>query len=172
MSEKFTSQQPDQVDAIVAAWRRERPDTDPSPQGIVGRLHRIAGLLDDALDENFRHFDLSQGEFDVLATLRRAGAPYERTAGELAEHTMITTGGLSKRIDRLEARGLIIRTIDSVDTRRRNIRLSSEGLALVDEAFTAHLALEHRLIQGIADPEAFAATLRAWGNALRAAPQS
>lgn len=159
--------EPDQVDAIMAAWRRERPDADPAPQGIVGRLHRIAGMLDAALDENFARFGLSQGEFDVLATLRRAGAPYERTAGDLAEQAMITTGGLSKRIDRLETRGLIERTVDAIDTRRRNIRLSAAGLTLVDEAYTAHMALEHELIKHIADPESLAAALRNWGSELQ-----
>ncbi len=164
MSENPTA--PDQVDAIIAAWRRERPDSDPAPQGIIGRLHRIAMTLDAALAENFARFGFSAGEFDVLATLLRAGRPYERTAGELASHAMITSGGLSKRIDRLESRGLIERTVDEVDTRRRNVRLSATGLALVDEAYTAHMELEHKLIEHIEDPEALAAALRAWGGAL------
>lgn len=158
--------EPDQVDAIMAAWRRERPDIDPTPQGVIGRLHRIALLLDAHLDANFARFGLSQGEFDVLATLRRSGAPYERTAGELADHTMITTGGLSKRVDRLEARGLIERTVDAIDTRRRNIRLTAQGLALVDEAYAAHMGLEHELIKHIPDPEDLAAALRTWGSTL------
>lgn len=166
MSENVAPHEPDPVDAIMAAWRRERPSIDPSPQGLIGRVHRIALTLHARLDENFARFGLTQGEFDVLATLRRSGAPFERTAGELANHTMITTGGLSKRIDRLEARGLLVRTTDDVDTRRRNIRLSPDGLALVDEVYEAHMALEHDLIRGLSDPALLAVMLRAWGNAL------
>ena len=85
---------PDRVTQIQAEWRRERPDIDTFPQGVIGRLHRIGLLLDRRLDEVYASFDLSYAEFDILATLRRAGAPYQRRAGELADHTMVTSGGL------------------------------------------------------------------------------
>ena len=153
----------DHVDGIIAAWRRERPDIDTTPQGLIGRVHRLAAHLDTAIAETLARFDLTQGEFDVLATLRRAGAPYTRTAGELAEHTMISSGGLTKRVDRLEARGLLSRIADPDDARRRSITLTPRGRALVDEAFTAHLANEHRLIAGIAtDAPELEPILRRW----------
>lgn len=147
----------------MAEWRRERPEVDPSPQGVIGRLHRLGDYLDRALTENFARIDLTRGEFDVLATLRRAGAPYERTAGALAEHAMITSGGLTKRVDRLEARGLLQRTVDGADTRKRRIALTDEGLSLVERAYDIHMELEHRLIaEAGVDSPALAASLRAW----------
>ena len=136
----------DRVAQLQAEWRRERPDLDPSPQGVIGRLHRVAMLLTERLVEVYAEFGLSEGEFDVLATLRRAGEPFERAAGELADHTLVTTGGLTKRVDRLEARGLVERRAEASDARRRIVRLTPAGRELIDRAFTAHLANEHRLM--------------------------
>jgi len=154
----------DRIDELQAAWRRERPDLDPSPQGVIGRLHRVALLLTDRLTEVYARFGLSEGDFDVLGTLRRAGAPYERLAGELADHTLVTTGGLTKRVDRLVARGLVERRAEASDARRRLVRLTPEGKALIDEAFTAHLANEHRLLEalGADDTEAIEPILTRW----------
>jgi len=157
----------DRVDLILAEWRRERPDLDTTPQGVIGRLHRLAAILDRALDEEFARFGISQGEFDVLATLRRAGAPYRRSAGELAERTMISTGGLTKRVDRLIARGLVEREGDADDRRRRHIRLTPAGFELVEAAVEGHTANEHRLIRGLGgDAPALAEMLRRWLRAL------
>lgn len=136
----------DRVAEIQAEWRRERPDLDPSPQGVIGRLHRVALLLTERLVAVYDEFGLSEGEFDVLAALRRAGAPYERAAGELADHTLVTTGGLTKRVDRLEARGLVERRAEASDARRRIVTLTPSGRDLIDRAFAAHLANEHRLL--------------------------
>lgn len=154
----------DHVSAIQADWRRERPDLDPSPQGVIGRLHRVALALTDRLVEVYARFDLTEPEFDLLATLRRAGAPYERPAGELAAHTMVTTGGLTKRVDRLAARGLVDRRIEPGDGRRRMVRLTPEGLALIDDAITQHLANEHRLLDelGTDDARALEPILTRW----------
>ena len=154
----------DRVAEIQQAWRRERPDLDPSPQGVIGRLHRVALQLTERLVAVYGQFGLSEGEFDVLATLRRAGAPYERAAGELADHTLVTTGGLTKRVDRLEARGLVERRAEASDARRRLVRLTPAGLDLIDRAFTAHLANEHRIIEelGSADAAALEPLLTRW----------
>src|SRR5690242_14754591 len=114
----------DRIGLIKEAWARERPDLDPSPQGVIARLHRVALLLTDRLVEVYSEFGLSEGDFDVLATLRRAGKPYERPAGELADHTLVTTGGLTKRVDRLVARGLVERRTEASDGRRRLVRLT------------------------------------------------
>ncbi|CAM5782342.1 Transcriptional regulator OS=Cellulomonas persica OX=76861 GN=pecS PE=4 SV=1 [Cellulomonas persica] len=155
---------PDRLDLIQAAWRRERPDLDPSPQGVIGRLHRVAGHLTDELVAVYRQHGLSEGDFDVLATLRRAGAPYERTAGDLAEHTLVTSGGMTKRIDRLEAAGLVTRRVAERDARARVVALTDAGRTLIDAAFTDHLANEHRLLAALdpADVEALRGILTRW----------
>jgi DNA-binding MarR family transcriptional regulator len=154
----------DRIAQIQAAWRRERPDLDVFPQGVIGRLHRVALELTERLTAVYAEHGLSEGEFDVLATLRRAGAPYERAAGELADHTLVTTGGLTKRVDRLEARGLVERRVEASDARRRLIRLTPEGKNLIDRAFTAHMANEHRLLDelGAEHAEALEPLLIRW----------
>lgn len=136
----------DRVDAILAEWARERPELDAAPMGIVGRIARLALASDQALRPTFEFRGLGEGEFDVLATLRRAGAPYERTPGELGERTMVTSGAVSKRIDRLVAKGLVTRMADDVDARVRRIRLTEAGRALVDDAVVEHLAREEALL--------------------------
>lgn len=139
----------DLVDGMQADWRRERPDIDPSPQGIIGRLHRLADQLRDDLIAVYRTFGLGEGDFDVLASLRRVGAPYELVAGELAQHTMVTTGGMTKRLDRLEEAGLVRRRIDNDDARIRRVALTTHGLEVIDAAYTEHMANEHRLLSAL-----------------------
>lgn len=162
------SPSPDHVEQIIAEWRRERPDLDPSPQAVIGRLHRVALELTSRLVAVYAEFGLSEPEFDLLATLRRAGVPYERTASELAAHTMVTTGGLTKRVDRLAERGLVERGVATDDARRRPVRLTPAGVELIDRAFTAHLANEHRLVAelGEQDAAALAGILARWQRAL------
>jgi DNA-binding MarR family transcriptional regulator len=141
----------DAVDRIAAQWRRERPDVDPSPMEVVGRISRLAALLDRELDRVFSAHGISGGDFDVLASLRRAGAPYRLTPGELSRSTMVTTGGTTKRLDRLEARGLIRREPDPRDRRGKLIALTDEGLALVDRVVGEHFANEARLLSALPD---------------------
>ena len=154
----------DRVDRIQAEWRRERPDLDPSPQGVIGRLHRVGDRLREQLVAVYAQHGLGEGEFDVLASLRRAGAPYELPAGELAEHTMVTSGGMSKRLDRLETAGLVSRRADAADGRVRRVALTASGLALIDAAFTDHMANEHRLVDALpaSDRATLERILRAW----------
>ncbi len=139
----------DHVAEILQEWRRERPDLDPSPQGIIGRLHRLAGFLTEELVAVYARHGLGEGEFDVLATLRRAGEPFERTPGELAGHTMVTTGAVSKRVDRLVEAGLVTRGVSERDGRGRVIALTDAGLELIDRAFTDHMENEHRLLSNL-----------------------
>ncbi|WP_291044996.1 MarR family transcriptional regulator [Herbiconiux sp.] len=137
----------DRVARIQEEWRRERPDLDVSPQGVIGRLHRLAGALTAELVAVYERHGLGEGEFDVLATLRRSGPPFERAPGELAEHTMVTTGAMSKRIDRLEAAGLVRRrAAGPADGRRRVVSLTPAGRELIDAAFSEHMANEARLV--------------------------
>lgn len=145
----------DRVSRIQSEWRRERPDVDVQPQGIIGRVHRLAHRLTAELTVVYERHGLGEGEFDVLAALRRAGHPFERAPGELADHTMVTTGAMTKRIDRLVARGLVERREVEQDGRRRIVALTSAGRVLIDEAFTEHMANERRLVDELdADDQA------------------
>lgn len=155
---------PDHVARIQSEWARERPDLDVSPQGLIGRLHRLAGHLTEELVAVYARHGLGEGEFDVLATLRRAGTPYERAPGELAEHTMVTTGAMTKRIDRLASAGLVERRAAVGDGRRRIVALTPLGLRTIDAAFTDHMANEHRLVAALspADRAALEPILTRW----------
>lgn len=158
----------DHVDRIQEEWRRERPDLDPAPQGVIGRVHRVAQALTRELTAVYAQHGLSEAEFDLLASLRRAGPPFALPAGELAAHTMVTTGGLTKRVDRLIERGLVEREEAGEDRRRRLVRLTDAGRAVIDAAFTAHLANEQRLVDMLPpeDAAAIARALRRWALAL------
>ncbi|MFJ6795006.1 MarR family winged helix-turn-helix transcriptional regulator [Streptomyces sp. NPDC091268] len=144
----------DHVARIQAEWRRERPDLDVSPQGVIGRLHRLAPLLTDRLGVVYRRHGLSEGEFDVLCALRRAGEPFERAPGELAAHTMVTTGAMTKRIDRLEHAGLVTRRRSDADGRGRVVALTAAGRELIDTAFADHMRNERNLLDLLTGEEA------------------
>ncbi|MGI5347391.1 MarR family winged helix-turn-helix transcriptional regulator [Streptomyces sp. CA-250714] len=147
-------QQLDRVARIQADWRRERPDLDVSPQGVIGRLHRLADRLTKELCLVYGRYGLSEGEFDVLCALRRAGEPYERAPGELAAHTMVTTGAMTKRIDRLERAGLVTRRQSDDDQRGRIVALTTPGRELIDRAFTDHMRNERHLLDLLTPTEA------------------
>lgn len=144
----------DHVARIQREWARERPDVDVRPQGVIGRLHRLGAYLTDELCVVYRKYGLGEGDFDVLAALRRAGAPFERAPGELAEHTMVTTGAMTKRVDRLERAGLVSRRTSESDGRGRVVALTEEGLELIDRAFSEHMANERRLLEVLTEEEA------------------
>lgn len=160
--------QPDHVGRILEQWAVERPDLDVSPMGVIGRLHRLAAVLDGELRLVFAAMGLGDGEFDLLATLRRSGAPYELTAGQLAATSMVTSGAVTKRVDRLVAAGHVERTVCADDARSRRIRLTASGRRLVDEAVERHVANEHRLLAGLTEAERtrLAALLEKWGRTL------
>jgi DNA-binding MarR family transcriptional regulator len=144
----------DHVARIQRAWARERPDLDVTPQGVIGRLHRVADHLSEQLGFVYRRFGLGEGEFDVLATLRRAGEPFERAPGELAAFTMVTTGAMTKRIDRLERDGLVTRRPSTSDGRGRVVALTTAGRELIDQAFTEHMRNERRLLDYLTPQDA------------------
>jgi DNA-binding MarR family transcriptional regulator len=158
----------DHVGRIMEQWRRERPDLDPSPMGVIGRLHRLADALHAELRPIFAEAGLSDGDFDVLASLRRAGAPYELTPGELAATTMVTSGAVTKRVDRLEEKGYVTRSVSAADARSRRIRLTERGIALIDELVPVHLENERRLLAGMTELERsrLAGILESWGRSL------
>lgn len=152
----------------MAQWTAERPDLDVTPQGIIGRLHRIALRLTDELVDVYAHYGLGEGEFDILATLRRSGPPYALTPTELAEQAMVTSGAITKRVDRCIAHGWVTRQRSNDDGRGRLIALTPHGRDLIDTAFTAHIANEARLLAPLSERhrQALAVALEAWANQL------
>ncbi|WP_309648438.1 MarR family transcriptional regulator [Nocardioides sp.] len=160
----------DHVGRIMAQWAVERPDLDVAPQGIIGRLTRLAQHLDEELTVVYRSFGLGEGEFDVLATLRRSGEPFELTPGGLAASTMVSSGAVTKRVDRCLGKGWVTRRVSELDGRGRVVALTPAGRALIDEAFEAHMANEQRLVEGLGDlgRSRLAHLLETWGRALDA----
>lgn len=132
----------DEVDELVEAWARERADLDLSPVAIFSRISRLARHLDLARRTAFTTHGIESWEFDVLAALRRAGAPYELSPGRLLRETLVTSGTMTNRIDRLAARGFVERYPDPDDRRGVIVRLTAEGGSAVDSAFGALLEAE------------------------------
>lgn len=145
--------QPDLVATIIEQWRAERPDLDSSPVGVIGRLSRISRFVTDDLVDTYRRYGLSEGEFDILATLRRVGAPFTLSPSSLLGITMVTKGAVSKRLDALEAKGLAVREPDARDGRGRVIRLTDAGLGLIDAAIVAHLENERRILAALPEQD-------------------
>jgi DNA-binding MarR family transcriptional regulator len=137
------------VDVIVGEWRRERPDLDPTAKEITGRIIRLASLFQQANAEVFGPLGLNAGDYGVLAPLRRAGAPYELTPTELTKHRMMTSGGMTAALDRLERKGLVERVSNPADRRGSLVRLTSTGRAVIDTAMTQHALTEQRLVSGL-----------------------
>lgn len=164
----MSAHEPDHVGRILTQWRRERPDLDVSPLGVIGRLHRLAEALNSELRALFAQAGLSDGDFDVLASLRRSGEPFALTPGELAGTTMVTSGAVTKRVDRLEAQGFVTRTVSPEDGRSRTIALTDAGRALIDDLFPRHVDNERRLLAGLSDAERdeLARLLEKWGRSL------
>ena len=136
----------DPVDRILSQWQRERPDLDVSPMGIVGRITRLAKHLERAIQEKFAEVGLTVGEFDVLATLRRSGQPYQLSPTDLFNTLMVTSGTMTHRLDRLEKAELIDRLPDPRDRRGTIITLTNKGFDLIEEAVTAHVANEYSIL--------------------------
>ena len=143
----------DAVDEIVAAWRRERPDLDPSAKEVTGRIMRLASRFGQTYGEAFAPVGLSDGAYGVLAALRRAGAPFALTPTELARQRMITSGGMTPVLDRLERDGLVTRSPNPDDRRGSIVRLTAAGRKAVDAAMKRHAEAEQQLVAGLAPRE-------------------
>ncbi|MFJ9843140.1 MarR family winged helix-turn-helix transcriptional regulator [Kitasatospora sp. NPDC101155] len=139
----------DHVDRVVAQWAAERPELDTSPMEVFGRLKRLYRLVDAELNRTFAEHGLDAASFDVLATLKRSGPPYRLTPTGLMQSAMVTSGAITQRLDRLEARGLVTRTRSDQDGRSRDVELTPEGHALIDRALPDHVANEHRMLAGL-----------------------
>lgn len=145
--------QEDEVDRIVAAWGRERADLDFGPLEVLSRVDRLARHLDRARRAAFDASDVEPWEFDVLSALRRAGEPYELSPKMLLQQTLVSSGTMTNRVDRLAARGLVARRTDPKDGRGILVSLTAEGRAAVDAAIADLLAAERAILAGVSDTE-------------------
>lgn len=143
----------DVIDGVIVDWARERPELDVAPIVVFARMGRVRALAEQAIEAVLSEFDLTLANFDVLASLRRAGKPYQRTPTELASSTLLTSGGMTFRLDRVEDAGLVERVPSSEDRRVTYARLTPEGLRVVEAAMTAHIANEERLLAGLTAEE-------------------
>ena len=152
----------DEVDEVMAAWHRERPDLATSPMAVWSRIHRLAGLLDAARKRCFAEHGLEIWEFAVLAALRRAGEPYQLSPGQLLHQTHVTSGTMTNRVDRLCDRGLVTRHAAPSDGRSVVVGLTGAGRRAVDNALEALVELEESLLAGwsAGERESLAAMLR------------
>jgi DNA-binding MarR family transcriptional regulator len=139
----------DHVDRILDQWNRERPDLDIAPMGLLGRIARLRTHLAREIEMTLAAHGLNSASFDVLATLRRSGPPYRLSPGDLIATTMVSSGTMTNRLDQLEKAGLIERSHNPEDRRGVIIALTPKGFALVDEAVTAHVENEHRLVESL-----------------------
>ncbi|MEP0846118.1 MAG: MarR family transcriptional regulator [Phycisphaerae bacterium] len=143
----------DPVDLFIEQWKRERPDLDASPLGIVSRVIMLAKHLEQCADRALERSGLSLWQFDVLAALRRSGPPFKLSPSRLMQLVALTSGAMTNRIDRLEAAGLVAREDNPDDRRGVRIALTAEGRRLVDEAIAARLDDARRSIASLADDE-------------------
>lgn len=143
----------DAVDVILDQWRRERPDLDISAMGPIGRLKRCAALVERQLAETFARFGLASWEFDVLATLRRSGAPYSLAPTVLFSSLMVTSSTMTHRMHQLSQKGWVSRAASSQDARSTLVQLTPVGLELIDKVLEAHVANETALVAGLKPAE-------------------
>ncbi|MFF3498150.1 MarR family winged helix-turn-helix transcriptional regulator [Streptomyces sp. NPDC003247] len=149
----MSAQRRDAVDAIVAQWAVERPDLDTTAMEVFGRVQRLARAIGDRVERAYAPLGISRGEFDVLAALRRAGAPYTLSPRELSATLMLTTGGMTGRLDKLERAGLLRRSPDPHDRRGLQVTLTGQGLDLVEEAVGTGLAVQTEALSAALDAE-------------------
>ncbi len=141
----------DAIDAVVGAWRRERPELDLTAIGVAGRLGRAVLLTTPMVEAVFAKHGLKQGEFDVLAALRRSGKPYTLIPSELSATLMMSRAGMTSRIDRLESAGLVERALDPEDRRSFRVTLTERGFEVVDAAMTEHTANVAKLLSPLGE---------------------
>jgi DNA-binding MarR family transcriptional regulator len=145
----MAADEPDHVDRVREQWHEVRPDLDTAPLGIVARVGRTAAYFDQAVNALFGEHGLNRGSWDVLASLRRVGPPYELSPTQLYRGLMRTSGAMTNRLHRLVATGLVERRPDPQDGRGVVVRLTPRGLALVDELAPLHLENEQRLLESL-----------------------
>ncbi|WSQ09261.1 MarR family transcriptional regulator [Streptomyces sp. NBC_01231] len=139
----------DPVDAIIEQWAEVRPDLDTAAMEVFGRIYRLTRAVGDRMDKAYATLGIGRGEFDVLATLRRSGEPYTLSPRELSATLMLTTGGMTGRLDKLERAGLLRRSPDPHDRRGLHVTLTEQGLGLVDRAVGAGLAVQTEALSAL-----------------------
>jgi len=144
---------PDAVDQITAQWHQERPDLDIEPMAVFGRIYRLARAMGDRVERVYARFGIGRGEFDVLATLRRSGEPFSLSPTTLADSLMLTTGGMTGRLDKLQKAGLVDRCPDPTDRRALKACLTDKGRAVVDEAVAAGLEVQGEALGHLRPPD-------------------
>lgn len=164
MTSRQTASTDDKLDRILTQWRQARPDLDPAPMAVFGRLIRLCAHLEREVQRELSAQGLAPGEFDVLATLRRSAREDGLSPNDLLAEMMITSGTMTHRLDRLERAGRIERRPDPADGRGVRVVLTAAGRALVDRAVPAHLANQRRLLDGLdaTDRDALSALLKRW----------
>jgi DNA-binding MarR family transcriptional regulator len=150
----MSAQAKDPVDAIIEQWAAVRPDLDTRAMEVFGRIFRLSRAMGDRMEKAYVRFGIARGEFDVLATLRRSGEPYTLSPRQLSATLMLTTGGMTGRLDKLERAGLLRRSPDPHDRRALQVTLTEEGLSRVDEAVGAGLAAETEALAVLDDEQA------------------
>ncbi len=145
--------QTDLIDQLQAQWRAERPELDPAPMGVVGRVLRLALLLQQGAEQALEPFGLTLWQFDVLATLRRLGRPYRLSPTQLLREVMLSSGAMTNRIDRLEALALVRRLPDPADRRGVLIELTAKGRQLIDRAIAARFDQAQSVVDHLSQRE-------------------
>jgi DNA-binding MarR family transcriptional regulator len=141
----------DEVDKVIGQWRRERSDLDLWPVEVLARVTRFAAIMNRSFDQVFARHGLHNGEFDVLAAIRRSGPPYVVTPSALSEQLMLSRAGMTNRLDRLDRAGMINRRLDPEDRRSFLVTLTEKGMATVDAAMSDHAANEAALLSGLSE---------------------
>jgi len=156
----------DHVDRILAQWRKERPDLDVAPMGLIGRVKRLMLCLSREMEKTWAEYGLNTASFDVLATLRRSGPPFTLSPGDLIASTMVTSGTMTNRIDQLQKAGFVDRVPNPEDGRGFLISLTDEGLLVIDKAVEAHVKTQAKLVSGLSKKEQreLDALLKTWNG--------
>ncbi|MBT1609726.1 MarR family winged helix-turn-helix transcriptional regulator [Curtobacterium poinsettiae] len=143
----------DAVDRVLAQWSRERPDLDVRAMAVIGRIGRAEAILDGRVGAVLAEHDLLPGEFDLLATLRRAGSPHRLAVGQMLASTMVTSGAVTNRLNRLVAKGFVTRQTDPSNRRSVLVTLTDHGLTVVDAALARHVENERELLGTLSSDE-------------------
>ncbi|MBK3645539.1 MarR family winged helix-turn-helix transcriptional regulator [Streptomyces sp. MBT33] len=150
----MSAERKDAVDAIIDQWARVRPDLDTRAMEVFGRIYRLSRTMGDRMEKAYAPYGISRGEFDVLATLRRSGEPYTLSPRQLSATLMLTTGGMTGRLDKLENAGLLRRSPDPHDRRALQVTLTEKGLEVIDRAVGAGLAVQTEALSTMNDEQA------------------
>ncbi len=143
----------DAVDRALEQWKKERPELNTNPMAMISRLMRIGKILESRITEVHKQYGLTIGEFDVLATLRRAGEPYRLTPSALLESMLLTSGAMTNRLDKLENKSLILRHHSKTDRRSVEVELTGKGLVLINELIVEHVKAQEELVQALSPSE-------------------